>query len=131
MKVAIPVWGSSVSTVFDFADRLLLVDVEAGQIKKRSEIEFFENTIIGKAARLRELGVHTLLSGAISRPLENMVIASGINIIPFVRGTVDEVLEAYLAGHLMYPRFSLPGYYPGRRFGRGGRQRRRGGRHIR
>jgi len=114
MKIAIPIWGNSVSTVFDFANRLMMIDVEAGQIKERSEIKFIENTIISKAAKLRELGVHVLLCGAISRPLENMVGASGIKVIPFVRGAVDEVIKAYFDGRLLDVRFVLPGCRPGR-----------------
>ena len=128
MKVAIPVWGNSVSTVFDFANRLMVIDVEAGQIKEQSEIKLIENTIIDKVAKLRELGVQVLLCGAISRPLENMVWASGVSVVPFLRGTVDEVVKAYFSGRLLDARFLLPGYRPGRGMRRRGGLRRGGGR---
>lgn len=113
MKIAISVWGNSVSTVFDFADRLIILDVKAGQIKTRSELKFIESTIIGKAARLRELGVEVLICGAISRPLGNMIMASGIKIIPFIKGAIDEVIEAYFTGRLLDAHFLLPGSCPG------------------
>jgi len=127
MKIAIPIWGNSVSTVFDFADQLMIIDVEAGQIKERSEIKFIEGTIISKAAKLRELGVHVLLCGAISRPLENMIVTSGIKVIPFVKGTIDEVVEAYFAGRLLDAHFLLPGCYPERWMDRGRGWRHRSG----
>ncbi|MDO9529862.1 MAG: NifB/NifX family molybdenum-iron cluster-binding protein [Syntrophales bacterium] len=127
MKIAISVWGNSVSTVFDFADRLTIIDVEAGQIKNRSELKFIESAIISKAARLRELGVEVLVCGAISRPLGNMIMASGIKIIPFIKGAVDEVIEAYFAGRLLDAHFLLPGCCPGGWMGRGGGWRHHGG----
>ncbi len=126
MKIAISVWGNSVSTVFDFADRLIVLDVKAGQIKNRSELIITENTIINKAARLRELGLEVLVCGAISRPLGNMIMASGIKIIPFIRGGVDEVIEAYFTGRLLDTHFLLPGSCPGGWMGRRGGWRHHG-----
>lgn len=128
MKIAVPVWDNCVSTVLDFSDCLLIVDFEAGRIKDRSRVSFAENTIVGKAARLRGLGVQVLLCGAVSRPLENMIIASGIRVVPFLMGTVDEVIEAYFSGRLQDARFVLPGCRQGRGVRGRGLGRRRGGR---
>ena len=130
MKIAIPVWGHFVSTVFDFSDRLLIMDVGSGRIQNRSTVHFVENTIMGKAARLRELGVQVLLCGAISRPLERIIVASGMTVIPFLRGAADEILETYLSGRLLDRRFMLPGHVSagGHHRGRGmGHRGRRGG----
>ena len=130
MKIAIPVWGYYVSTVFDFSDRLLIVDVDSGCIESRSTVHFVANTIVGKAARLKEIGVQVLLCGAISRLLERMIVTSGMTVVPFLRGTADEILEAYLSGRLLDRSFVLPGCRPfgGPHRGRGaGRRGRRGG----
>lgn len=127
MKIAIPTWNHHVSTVFDFSDRLLIVTVESGSMTDRMLIPFFEMTILEKAARLQQLGVNVLLCGAISKPLERMLEVSGIRVIPFLRGTVDDALDAYLKGHLNDPRFNLPGCPPGRRCRRGRGVGRRGG----
>ncbi len=109
MNVAIPVWEDHVSTVFDFCDRLLVVDVASGRIKGRKTVRLADNTIACKPAGLKELDIGVLLCGAISRPLYRMIETSGITIIPFLRGTADEVLEAYLSGSLPDVRFVLPG----------------------
>ena len=129
MKIAISVWNYCISTVFDFCDYILIINVEPGCVKNREIIRFADNTIVGKATRLRELGVQVLLCGAISRPLERMIIASDIKVIPFLRGTTDEILEAYLSGRLPDKRFVLPGCRPVRGLHRGrGHHGRRGGR---
>jgi predicted Fe-Mo cluster-binding NifX family protein len=130
MKIAIPVWDNHVSTVLDFSNRLIIVDYDSGRIGERSSAGFGETSIIQKVARLRELGVNVLLCGAVSGPLERMILASGIVVIPFLRGTVDEVLDAYLGNRLVDERFALPGCYPaGMGYGRRGmgRRGRRGG----
>jgi predicted Fe-Mo cluster-binding NifX family protein len=130
MKIAIPVWDNHVSTVLDFSNRLIIVDYDSGSIGERSSAGFGERSIIERVARLRELGVNVLLCGAVSGPLERMILASGIVVIPFLRGTVDEVLDAYLGNRLVDERFALPGCYPaGMGYGRRGmgRRGRRGG----
>jgi predicted Fe-Mo cluster-binding NifX family protein len=126
MKVAIPVWGRYVSTVFDFSDCLLIINVDSGQIINREAVRFVENTIVGKATRLRKLGVQVLLCGAISRPLHRLIETSGIKVIPFLKGTSDEIFEAYLSDRLPDKHFVLPGCSPDERHARGKGMRRRG-----
>lgn len=119
MNVAIPVWGYYVSTVFDFCNQLLVVDIASGQIKDRKTLSLANNTVAGKSARLKELDISVLLCGAISRASYRMIEASGITIIPFLRGTSDEVLEAYLSGRLLDRRFVLPGCHSSGWYNRG------------
>ena len=130
MKIAIPIYGDNVSNVFDFAHRLLLVEIENGKVIERSEIELKDESLLQRAGQLKDLGIDVLICGAISQALANMVTASGIQLLPYVTGSVNDVLEAYLSGQLVQPQFSMPGCWPGARrgFGRGGRRcRRRGG----
>ena len=109
MKVAIPAWTGQVSTVFDFARSLVLVELHSGKEVSRSEIPLDEYPSISRAGALSRLGVKVLICGAISRSLATVVTGYGIEIIPFVSGMVDEVLDAYLTGELADARFLLPG----------------------
>jgi hypothetical protein len=52
-----------------------------------------------------------------------MVTASGIKVLPYVTGNIDEVLQAYLTDKLVQPQFVMPGCWPGARKGFGRRQR--------
>jgi predicted Fe-Mo cluster-binding NifX family protein len=124
MKIAIPVWNNCVSNVFDFAHRLLLVEIENNKEVNRSEIPLEVHSLPQRAGQLKSLGVDVLVCGAISRALAYMVTASGIEVLAFVTGRVDDVLGAYLTGQLAKPQFIMPGYWPGARkgFGRGERR---------
>lgn len=131
MKIAIPIYNGNVSNVFDFAHRLSVMDIENAKVVERSEIELKDKSLPQRAGSLKNLGVDVLICGAISRALACMITASGIEVLAFVTGRVDDVLGAYLTGQLAKPQFSMPGYWPGARkgFGRGRQKYRwRGGR---
>ena len=123
MKLAIPIYNNSVSNVFDFATRLLLVDIENGKEANRSEVALENQLLPQRAGQLKNFGVDVLICGAISRVLANMVTTSGIQVLPYVTGSIDDVLQAYLTGQLVKPEFSMPGCWPGARRGFGRRRR--------
>jgi predicted Fe-Mo cluster-binding NifX family protein len=118
MRVAIPFRDDRVSPVFDASKRLVVVDVEDGLERSRHQEILQEELPTWRARQLAQIGVNVLICGAISQPLAVMLAASGITVIPWTAGPVDEVLAAYLAGRLPDPRWSMPGC--------GRRQRHRG-----
>lgn len=109
MKLAVPVSSGRVSTVFDFARRLLVVDYEGGREIERTEIALEEDLPLNRVRRLQSLGVRLLICGAVSRPLAEHLESAGVDVMPFVSGPVEEVLAAYLAGDLESSRFLMPG----------------------
>ena len=112
------------SSVFDFAHELLLIDIENSCETSRTEVFFDIKRPPDRVVKLEQLGVDMLVCGAISRSLANMVRASGIQVLPYVVGKVDDVLQAYCAGQLEQSRLKMPGIWPGARngFGRGRRR---------
>jgi len=120
-KIAIPAWQRQVSTVFDFAGKLLLIDMDGSKETSRTENVLPDEPIPQRAARLKNFGVDVLICGAISRPLALMISGSGIEVLPEISGRIDEVLNAYLAGRLTEQRFSMPGCKAGERTGFRGR----------
>ena len=128
MKLAIPIYNSNVSNVFDFAHKLLLVEIENGKEANRSEVALNSPLLPQRVGQLKNLEVDVLVCGAISRVLANMVTTSGIQVLPYITGSINDVLKAYLAGQLVQPQFTMPGCWPGARkgFGRRGGQGGRG-----
>jgi len=114
-KIAIPEWQGRVSTVFDFASKLLLIEIDGQKEMSRTENLLSDEPMAQRAARLKNLGANVLICGAISRPLVFMITGSGIDVLPYVSGCIDEVLNAYLAGQLTEQRFSMPGCKAGAR----------------
>ncbi len=109
MKIAVTVWQGRVSPVLDTAQSLVIAEIESGMLLARREEAFPGNRPHQKAARLCALGVNMLVCGAVSRPLAELITASGIRLIPFVSGELGEVLEALAAGRLPDRAFAMPG----------------------
>ncbi|MBF0120660.1 MAG: NifB/NifX family molybdenum-iron cluster-binding protein [Desulfobacterales bacterium] len=109
MILAVAVGNNRISPVFDVAKKILVLEIEKGAIV-RENIEVFScDNSSYKITKLIELKVHTLICGAISRQLLNMITMNGIEIIPFIAGEVKEVISAYLEGGLSISIFSMPG----------------------
>ena len=123
MKVAVPIWAGRVSPVLDVARRLVVAELEAGNEISRKEEPLAETDIFRRAQRIRELGVDMLICGAVSRPLEDMLRANGVQVIPWICGPVDDVLELFISGQPLSPNYLMPGCR-----GRGWRLRGRHGR---
>ena len=110
MRVAMAVWNDRISPVFDTASRLVLVDVEGGVERDRRLVEMGGDSFpTQRVRRLTELEVNVLICGAISRPLAEMVSASGVIVIPWVSGPVEGVFRAYLTKRLSDTRWRMPG----------------------
>ncbi len=109
MKAAFAHWDNRIAPVFDIARHIHLVEIESGRITGETKEIFPDDVPVQKALRLTELGVNTLVCGAISRPLHELVGSYGIRVIPFVTGDLREVIRAWLSGGLHGDTFTMPG----------------------
>jgi len=121
MKVAITVWEDCVSSVLDFSQRLFVVELNDRGETGPVQIALLEQGALARLAQMRELGIDVLICGAVSQPLAAAFTSSGIRLLPYVTGKVDDVLKAYQTGQLDLPQFRLPGWWPGARRGFGRR----------
>jgi len=99
-KAAFATWNDRIAPVFDVTRSIQLVEAKAGQIVSQSQASLNSEIPNLKASRLAELEVGTLVCGAISKPLETMITAFGIQVIPFVAGDLQEIIQAWMCGKL-------------------------------
>ncbi len=109
MKTAFSNWHKRIAPLFDTAKQIHLIEVESGQIIQETQETPATGSPVQMALSLSELNINTLVCGAISRPLYEMVSAYGIKIIPFVTGDLGEVIAAWLNGNLEHEDFAMPG----------------------
>ena len=109
MKAAFVYWDNRIAPVFDVARKILIVEADAGHIVTETQDTLPDNHPVQKALRLAELGVDTLVCGAISRALRDMVSAYGIRVIPFVAGGLPEIVGAWRGRALRGDAFAMPG----------------------
>lgn len=108
-KAAFPCWDGRIAPVFDTARDLHVIEAESGRVLSVTEEALPSGPAGRKAIRLADLGVGTLVCGAISRSTRETVDCLGIRVISFVSGERDEVIQAWLQDGLDRPEFAMPG----------------------
>ena len=126
VRVAVPIFGGRVSSVFDWARELVVADHDGEAVKARRTEDLSGLAPPLRPRRLAELGVETLLCGGISHPMAEMVQMHGIRVTAGLAGDIDAVLAAFFEGRLPTPEFAMPGWnFVPPPMGRGMRRRRR------
>ncbi len=110
VRVAIPIFRSRVSPVFDLCTRLLVIDFEQNREIRRMEICLDWLSLTERVAILQKLCVQTVICGGISEVFHNMLKNADILLIYGIAEEVDQVVDAYKSGQLHNPRFYMPGY---------------------
>lgn len=109
MIVAVAIWDNRISPVFDVSRKVLILEIENGIASRTGTAVFTNDNPTHKLSRLIEHQVETLICGAISQPMAEMLSAQGIHIIPFIAGEHQEVIAAFLEGKLPSTELSMPG----------------------
>jgi predicted Fe-Mo cluster-binding NifX family protein len=109
MRVALTTWKGRVSPVFDVARQVQILDIEEDRVVARHEESLPGTVPYAQASRLLALGPQVLICGAISRPMESLLAAANVRVVPFTAGTVEEVVAAWVAGRMPDPALSMPG----------------------
>jgi len=121
VKIAVPEHQGRISPVFDSSRQILVFEVdEERRIAEPHQEDWSTLDPLRRAARLHELEIDVLLCGGISAWLAEQILAQGIELVPWVAGEIEQVLEAHLNGRLPDPQMSMPGCC--RRRWRGGRK---------
>lgn len=107
MKMAITTWNNRIAPVFDVAGNVYIVD--ASDNTSGGASTSLPQAPFAKIDSLLRAGVEVLVCGAISRPLLRSAQGAGLKVVPFVSGSVEEVLAAWSAGTLEAAARTMPG----------------------
>ena len=108
-RVAIPIFRSRVSPVFDSCLQLLVVDVEEDRQTSRTQLYLDQLSPSQRLDVLRRAGVTTVICGGISEVFHHMLNSAGIRTITGIAGEIEEVITAFLADRLDQAYFYMPG----------------------
>lgn len=109
MRIAVPEWEGRISPVFDVATRLFVATAEEGEVCGGAAFDLAGQGVHARARQVMDFGVDVVICGAISRPLEQVLVNAGIDVVPQTCGSVQEVLAAYAAGRMTEQAFLMPG----------------------
>lgn len=101
MKIAIPFFKNRVSNRIDCSENFLFVTVENGTVKNRKKIRVVKNSPSVLVNILSQLEVDVLICDGITEFYSRQLGDTAIQVIPWISGEVEEVLNQYLEGKLI------------------------------
>ncbi|MBD3317611.1 MAG: dinitrogenase iron-molybdenum cofactor biosynthesis protein [Chitinivibrionales bacterium] len=103
--IAITYWNNIVSPLYDAACKLMIArEGEHPVLMDIRELSLFE-----RAGLCAEEGVRILICGAISSVAQAMLEDQGVRVVPWIRGPVDELMEACKQGADLKNAYAMPG----------------------
>jgi len=109
MRVAIPIHEGRISPVFDVARQLLVIEIVDGSVTGQDEESMVGPESLSRPRSVVRFGVDVLICGAISRPLEAVLVSAGVTVIARRCGPVLDVLRAFMTDELNENAFLMPG----------------------
>jgi predicted Fe-Mo cluster-binding NifX family protein len=119
MRIAIPIFGTRISPRFDCALSFGMFDAEGKRIIESRTISCEGWRDIERVSKLKDLGVDALICGGLPNHLLGILTNSGIKVVPWIAGNVDEALALFLQNRLDPGMILCPGRGQGRRCRRG------------
>ncbi len=109
MNIAVTTWGNRISPVFDSARTLLIVRIEEGAIVDKSYKSFAPSPAGDLIETMKKMEVSTLICGAISTQPADILKSNDIQLISFVTGNVQTILNSFATRHCLGKEYKMPG----------------------
>jgi predicted Fe-Mo cluster-binding NifX family protein len=108
-QIAVSVLDKRLAPVFDVSQNVRIFEIEENGTRLIGNLSFKDRDIFSRARMLAEEKVDLLVCGAISYYSEKILNSSGVDVLPFICGEVDEVVDALARDNLTENRFRMPG----------------------
>ncbi|MBN2135021.1 MAG: hypothetical protein JW737_04775 [Acidobacteria bacterium] len=116
-QIAVSVLDKRLAPVFDVSQNVSIFEIEDNSTRLIGNLSFKDGDIFSRARMLAEEKVELLVCGAISYYSEKILNSNGVNVLPFVCGEVEEVVDALARDQLADNRFRMPGCHMRKRRG--------------
>ena len=112
MKIAVPRKGDTVAPCFGHCAMMSIYTVGEGRVEKRVDFPLRSHDPLDRVRLLCDQKVDTIICGGVQEYLENCLVARGIQVISWVSGPVDGLLDLFMRGRLVsrqeYPALNKP-----------------------
>ena len=101
VRVAIPRMGETVAPCFEYCATMAIFTVADSGAVWQIDFPLRSREPLDRVRLLRDQRVDSLICGGMQAFYENMIEASGIQVIPWVSGIVEDLLALHLRGELV------------------------------
>lgn len=124
MSLALATYKDRIATLFESLDRFVIIESPLYDIENLHSILISNNSINELLQVLKKNNVKVLICGAISGCIRQMIETQGIQVIPWIKGNIKNVIHAYRTENLFSSAFTMPGCIRRGRHGRPWSQKR-------
>ena len=101
IKVAVPHHNGEVTPCFEYTSGITIYETLGDKVISRTDFALKSKEEFDRVRLLRDQGVSVLICSGIQRAHENLLTASGIQVISWVSGKASEVLRLFLKKKLV------------------------------
>ncbi|UCG53694.1 MAG: NifB/NifX family molybdenum-iron cluster-binding protein [Candidatus Latescibacterota bacterium] len=101
MKVAIPRLGEVVAPCLEYSATMAIFTVENGKIVDQLDFPLRSREPLDRIRLLRDQQVDTIICGGVQDVFEDLLRARGIQLISWVSGNIENLLDLFLHGRLV------------------------------
>ena len=101
MRVAIPRMGERVAPCLEYCATMAIFTLVDRQITDQVDFPLRSRDPFDRVRLLRDQHVETIICGGIQEVYEDALRASGIQVISWVSGSVDDLLALFVRGQLV------------------------------
>ena len=107
MRVAIARAGETVAPCLEYSATMAIFTIEEGAITDQLDFPLRSRDPFDRVRLLRDQEVDTVICGGVMEKYEDLLKASRIQVISWVSGPIEQLLNLFLRGQL------VPGSHPG------------------
>jgi predicted Fe-Mo cluster-binding NifX family protein len=100
MRIAIPLFLNRVSPRCDFAEEVMIVTVEQGNVTDRKILSVGHLTLSQRLDQLKRYGVERIICGGLDDFSLSLMKSRGFEVMNNVVGEAEGVLESFMKGTL-------------------------------
>ena len=100
MKIAIPRMGESVAPCFEYCTTMAIYTMTESGSTEQVDFPLMSREPLDRVRLLREEGVDTVICGGMQEVYEDLLKASGFQVVSWVSGAVEDLLNTFLRGDL-------------------------------
>ncbi len=101
MRIAVPRMGEGVAPCFEYCATMAVFTIDARCIVDQVDFPLQSRDPFDRVRLLRDRSVDTLICGGMQDVYEDLLRASGFEVISWVSGPVEVLLDLYLRGRLV------------------------------
>ena len=100
MKVAMPRFGETIAPCFEYSATIAIFTVRGRRVVEQTDFRLQSLEALDRLRLLRDQAVDTLICGGVQTVFEDALLESGISVISWMSGSVDDLLQRFLLGEL-------------------------------